>query len=80
MKELMHRLGNKHKNIKAVHVAGTNGKGSTCSMLASVLKKSGFKTGLFISPHLVKYTERFSIKIYSKIEKIRYSCCNRYIW
>ena len=61
MKELMHRLGNKHKNIKAVHVAGTNGKGSTCSMLASVLKKAGFKTGLFISPHLVKYTERFSI-------------------
>lgn len=44
-----------------IHVAGTNGKGSTCSFLASILKQSGKKTGLFTSPHLVKINERFRI-------------------
>ncbi len=44
-----------------IHVAGTNGKGSTCSFLASILKQSGKKTGLFTSPHLIKINERFRI-------------------
>ena len=54
-------LGNPHKNLKCIHVAGTNGKGSVCAILASVLKEAGYKTGLYTSPHLVSYTERIKI-------------------
>ncbi|HUP11232.1 MAG TPA: hypothetical protein VM187_03445, partial [Niastella sp.] len=45
-------LDNPHKKIKTVHIAGTNGKGSTSHMLAAVLQTAGFKTGLYTSPHL----------------------------
>ncbi|MCQ2609972.1 MAG: bifunctional folylpolyglutamate synthase/dihydrofolate synthase, partial [Lachnospiraceae bacterium] len=48
-------------DLKAVHIAGTNGKGSTCSMIANILKKSGYKVGLYTSPHLVKINERIKI-------------------
>jgi len=51
----------KKDKIKCIHVAGTNGKGSTCAMLASVLTHAGYKTGLYTSPHLVDYTERVKI-------------------
>ena len=44
-----------------IHVAGTNGKGSTCAMIASVARAGGLKTGLFTSPHLVSYRERIQI-------------------
>ncbi|WP_428898409.1 dihydrofolate synthase / folylpolyglutamate synthase [Parelusimicrobium proximum] len=54
-------LGNPHKKLKCIHVAGTNGKGSVCHMLASVLKEAGCKTGLFISPHIKEPEERISI-------------------
>lgn len=54
-------LGNPQDKIKTVHVAGTNGKGSTCAILSSVLKEAGYKVGLFTSPHLVKYNERIKI-------------------
>ena len=54
-------LGNPQKNYHLVHVAGTNGKGSTATYIASILQKAGFKTGLYTSPHLVKFNERFSI-------------------
>ncbi len=54
-------LGHPEENLRCIHVAGTNGKGSTCHMLASVLQESGYKTGLFTSPHLTDYRERIKI-------------------
>ncbi len=58
---LLQALGNPHQQLAVVHVAGTNGKGSVCAMLESVLRASGFKTGLYTSPHLVEFSERFRI-------------------
>ena len=60
-KELLRRLGNPQDSIKVIHVAGTNGKGSTCAYLASMLTAGGYRTGLFTSPHLVKINDRFRI-------------------
>lgn len=54
-------LGNPHTAFRSVHVAGTNGKGSTCHMLASVFQAAGYKTGLYTSPHLKAFTERIKI-------------------
>lgn len=54
-------LGNPQDKIKIIHIAGTNGKGSVCAILANILKCSGYKTGLYTSPHLVEYTERIKI-------------------
>lgn len=59
--QLMELLGNPQNSYKIIHVAGTNGKGSTCNMIHDVLMASGYKTGLFISPHLEEYTERIQI-------------------
>lgn len=58
---LLHLLGNPHERLKAVHIAGTNGKGSTAATLASIMQKAGYKTGLYTSPHLVTFTERIRI-------------------
>jgi dihydrofolate synthase/folylpolyglutamate synthase len=58
---LLEKLGNPHKSLKCIHVAGTNGKGSVCAMMESVLRTSGFKTGLYTSPHLFRFNERFRI-------------------
>lgn len=57
----MDRLGNLHKNLRVIHIAGTNGKGSCCEMITNVLVKANYKVGKFISPHLIKYNERISI-------------------
>jgi dihydrofolate synthase/folylpolyglutamate synthase len=54
-------LGNPEKKFKSIHVAGTNGKGSTAHMLASVLQTAGYQTGLYTSPHLKNFTERIRI-------------------
>lgn len=59
--ELLRRLGNPHRELKVVHVGGTNGKGSTTAMLASVLAAAGYRAGTFTSPHLHSYTERYQI-------------------
>lgn len=59
--ELCDKLGNPQKSLKFVHVAGTNGKGSFCSMLSSVLKEQGYKTGIFTSPYIRDFRERISI-------------------
>jgi dihydrofolate synthase/folylpolyglutamate synthase len=59
--KLMDALGNPHLKVRTVHVAGTNGKGSSSHMLASVLQESGYKTGLHTSPHLKSFTERIRI-------------------
>lgn len=83
---LLKVLGNPEKKFKSVHIAGTNGKGSTSHMIASILQEAGFKTGLYTSPHLKDFTERIKIngkevdqsvvvdfvnKILPTIEKIR---------
>jgi dihydrofolate synthase / folylpolyglutamate synthase len=61
MEVLLSGLDHPERDQRFVHVAGTNGKGSTCAMIASVLKCSGLRTGLYISPHLVDPTERIQI-------------------
>ena len=61
MENLMNRLGNPQDQLKIVHVAGTNGKGSVCAMLGSVLMEAGHTVGLFTSPHLITYEERLQI-------------------
>ncbi len=58
---LLKKLGNPEKNLKVIHVAGTNGKGSVCTLLAHTLTTAGHKTGLFISPHLIYLTERITL-------------------
>ena len=58
---LMAHLGNPHEQLRAVHVAGTNGKGSTSHLIASALQAQGYKVGLFTSPHLVDFRERIRI-------------------
>ena len=60
-KECLRRLGNPQDSFQVIHVAGTNGKGSVCAYLASVLREGGYGCGLFTSPHLVKINERFQI-------------------
>lgn len=59
--KLCEALGNPHKKFKSIHVAGTNGKGSTSHMLASVLQTNGYQVGLYTSPHLKSFTERIRI-------------------
>ncbi|HYF67226.1 MAG TPA: folylpolyglutamate synthase/dihydrofolate synthase family protein [Ohtaekwangia sp.] len=59
--ELCRRLGNPERKVKTIHVAGTNGKGSTSHMIASILQAAGYKTGLYTSPHLKNFTERIRI-------------------
>ena len=61
IRELCERLGNPQKKLKFIHVAGTNGKGSFCAMVASVLKQAGYKTGLFTSPYVRVFNERMAI-------------------
>ena len=58
---LMAHVGNPHEKLRAIHVAGTNGKGSTSHLIAAALQASGLKVGLFTSPHLVSLTERIRI-------------------
>ncbi|MGY5354899.1 bifunctional folylpolyglutamate synthase/dihydrofolate synthase [Wenyingzhuangia sp. IMCC45467] len=58
---LMDYLGNPEQQIKAIHVAGTNGKGSTSHMLASILQEQGYQVGLYTSPHLINFRERIKI-------------------
>jgi dihydrofolate synthase / folylpolyglutamate synthase len=58
---LLSELNNPHESFLSVHVAGTNGKGSTSAIMASILQAAGFRVGLFTSPHLVSFTERIQI-------------------
>ncbi len=61
IKLLINHLENPQKKLKCIHVAGTNGKGSTSHMLASILQESGYKVGLYTSPHLIDFKERIKI-------------------
>lgn len=60
-RELARLNGNPHEHLRFIHVAGTNGKGSTCAILESIYRAQGLRTGLFTSPHLVSFTERIQI-------------------
>lgn len=59
--ELLRRLGEPHKKLKFIHVAGTNGKGSTSAFIANILMANGYKTGMYISPFVHSFTERIQI-------------------
>ena len=59
--ELLRRIGNPEKKLKFVHISGTNGKGSTAAMTASILRKAGYRTGLYTSPYLYRFHERMQI-------------------
>lgn len=61
IRKLCEVLGNPQEKFKTIHIAGTNGKGSTSHTLAAVLQNSGYKTGLYTSPHLIDFRERFRI-------------------
>lgn len=61
IQNILRFLNNPQKNYNIIHVAGTNGKGSTATYMASILKKAGFKTGLYTSPHLIRFNERISV-------------------
>ncbi len=59
MREILHALGDPQRRLKVIHVAGTNGKGSTSALLSSVLREAGYRVGRYTSPHLLHYRERF---------------------
>jgi len=69
VEKLLEKLGNPEKNLKGVHVAGTNGKGSVSASLQSILTQAGYKVGLFTSPHIFKMTERIRIDYQDISEK-----------
>jgi dihydrofolate synthase/folylpolyglutamate synthase len=60
-RELLRRLGDPQDALKFIHIAGTNGKGSTAAMLASVMQAAGYRTGLYISPYLYRFNERMQV-------------------
>ena len=59
--ELLETLGNPHRSCRYIHIAGTNGKGTTAHSLASIYQEAGYKVGLYTSPHLVEFTERIKV-------------------
>ncbi|BAY25831.1 FolC bifunctional protein [Calothrix sp. NIES-2100] len=77
--KLLANLGNPHHQVPVVHVAGTNGKGSVCAYLSSVLTEAGYRTGRYISPHLVDWTERICLneqaistdELYELLQKVQ---------
>jgi dihydrofolate synthase/folylpolyglutamate synthase len=73
---LLRSIGNPHHSFPSVHIAGTNGKGSTSSMIAAILTASGYRVGLYTSPHLVRFNERIRIngKMISNADLVR--CTN----
>ena len=58
---LLAKMGNPEKKLKYVHIAGTNGKGSTAAMTASILQKAGYRTGLYTSPYIYRFHERMQV-------------------
>ena len=61
LKWFLKKLGNPEKNLRIIHVAGTNGKGSVCAYMSSILQEAGYRTAVFTSPHLVDMRERFAV-------------------
>ncbi len=79
IRKLCDFFGNPQEKLKCIHIGGTNGKGSTSNMLASVMQESGYKVGIFNSPHLIDFTERIKINgkncdkefVYHFIQKLK---------
>lgn len=73
IRTLSAELGNPHRAYPSIHIAGSNGKGSTAAMLAAILQSAGYKTGLYTSPHLIDYRERIRIngKLISQKDVVR---------
>ncbi len=61
IRRILEAIGNPHEEFFSIHIGGTNGKGSTAAMIASILEKEGYKVGLYTSPHLINFTERIKI-------------------
>src|SRR5207245_6334758 len=61
IRRLLSLLGDPHRGLKVLHVTGTNGKGSVCAYVASVLRNAGYRVGLYTSPHLVRFNERIQV-------------------
>ena len=61
LKWFLKKLGNPEQDLRIIHVAGTNGKGSVCAYMSSILQEAGYRTGIFTSPHLVDMRERFTV-------------------
>ena len=61
IEKFLHYLNNPQTRFKIIHVAGTNGKGSTCAYIESILRNSGYRVGLYTSPHLIKFNERIKV-------------------
>ena len=61
VRRILEAIGNPEKEVQAIHIGGTNGKGSTAAMIASILQKEGYRVGLYTSPHLVRFTERIRV-------------------
>jgi dihydrofolate synthase/folylpolyglutamate synthase len=59
--KILYAIGNPHKEIQAIHIGGTNGKGSTAAMMGSILQREGYRVGLYTSPHLIRFTERIKV-------------------
>ena len=76
---LLRALGNPEKTLKFIHIAGTNGKGSTAAYISSVLGKAGYRTGLYVSPYIIRFNERMQVngeyitddELVSMVEEIR---------
>ncbi len=77
MRALLGRLGNPQSHFRSVHVAGTNGKGSTCSFLSAILSQHSYKVGLHTSPHLFSFAERMRINGQEGSEEWIIGACNR---
>jgi len=61
VERILEAIGNPHREVQAIHIGGTNGKGSTAAMMASILRKEGYRMGLYTSPHLIRFTERIKV-------------------
>jgi dihydrofolate synthase/folylpolyglutamate synthase len=61
VERILEAIGNPHRELQAIHIGGTNGKGSTAAMMASILQREGYRVGLYTSPHLIRFTERIRI-------------------
>ena len=78
--ELLKRCGNPQNNFHSIHIAGTNGKGSTSSMVASILISAGYKVGLYSSPHLINFNERINLNdqnISNEFLEVLLDMCNK---
>jgi dihydrofolate synthase/folylpolyglutamate synthase len=61
VEKILEAIGNPHREIQTIHIGGTNGKGSTAAITASILQKEGYRVGLYTSPHLIRFTERIKV-------------------